>query len=511
MQETILTELALVILLGVIAAKVAEKFRIPTIVPLLLAGFIVGPQGFGLFDPALLGLSTVVAVMIFLPIIVFREGIYIDPAEIGEFRHSAFMFAVVMPIVTMLGITAMAHFLLGMPLFVSALLGAILAATDPSAVILIARRFRRGSKILSLIKVGACFDDAAAITLVNVAIAFALGTISFFEASAMFCKLFFGGLILGMAITVSFMKLIEYLKLEEHLTYLSIVLFVAVYSISETLGVSGIVACVVAGILVGRVLVDMERKGIDTAQMRGIWDALAFVGECLIFITLGAELDPNVLGSSVLLGLAFLAFFLVSRTLGSFCCTLRTPFSRGEKLFASFAGARGAVSAALAAFVSSYSIAGAEQVVGITMVVVFLSLFAISLSINPMAQKLLKLRPMPPEIEEYHALSSEHYLVGVALEELDLMFNEGRIDPELYKKLRDELRSQLKEIEERIAALGIKKEHLLPQTEKSIKRILLRKQLEALEHLKGHVPPSVVEKLARKLRRRMLELESSAE
>ena len=86
----IMDQIIIILLAGVIAAKISERFGLPSIIPLFIIGYLVGPEGLGIFVPLSLGLSLSIVVTLAIPVILFDEGMRIDLKLLNEFRLTIF-------------------------------------------------------------------------------------------------------------------------------------------------------------------------------------------------------------------------------------------------------------------------------------------------------------------------------------------------------------------------------------------------------------------------------------
>lgn len=116
-------QVVIVLLAGIIGAKLAERFGLPIFVPLFLSGYFIGSEGIGIFVPSELGLSLSVIVTLAIPIILFDEGMRIDLKLLNEFKLSIFFLATLAVVVSAVGVGLAAHLIFGMPLLVALLMG----------------------------------------------------------------------------------------------------------------------------------------------------------------------------------------------------------------------------------------------------------------------------------------------------------------------------------------------------------------------------------------------------
>lgn len=248
-------QIVIILLFGVVGAKLADIFDLPSIIPLLLSGFLLGPEFLGLFDPARIGLSLTTLATLLTPLILFNESMRIELSSLNRYRRPVFLLATVGVFITMLGVGVIAYYVLRMSLLNSLLLGAILAATDPGAVHTIAKSLRIEERISTIVEGESAFNDASALVLTTVLSGAAIGGgLHVGSALVEFVKLFFGGIILGGLLAIVAADLIQSFKIQVYAFSISLAIFLIVFSTAEALGVSGITAVVAAGIMFGETL-----------------------------------------------------------------------------------------------------------------------------------------------------------------------------------------------------------------------------------------------------------------
>jgi CPA1 family monovalent cation:H+ antiporter len=241
------------------------------------------------------------------------------------------------------------------------MLGAIVATTDPAAVVAIFREIGAPRRLSLLVEGESLLNDAAAIALYILLLdgLLAGAPINGWSAVGTFLFSFFGGAlagyIMGQITCLAFALVRGWSTAEITLTislaYLSFLLP------EHYLHVSGVVACVVAGLTIGSVgRTRMAPKTYE--QLDGAWGQLGFWSNSLIFL-LAAMLIPHTLrdltGLDVVLILVLYLASLVARALVVFGIL---PWMRklnrggdignGMKTVMWWGGLRGAVSLALA-------------------------------------------------------------------------------------------------------------------------------------------------------------------
>lgn len=298
------------------------------------------------------------------------------------------------------------------------MLGAIIATTDPAAVVAIFREIGAPRRLSLLVEGESLLNDAAAIALYILLLSALLegGPVDAWSAVGTFLFSFIGGGVAGylMArVTCALFALVRGYSTAEitltiSLAYLSFLLP------EHYLHVSGVVSCVAAGLTIGSV--GRTRMGPKTyEQLDGAWGQLGFWSNSLIFL-LAAMLIPRTLRDTswldIVLILAIYAASLLARAAVVFgLLPLMRGLNRGGDISTGmktviwWGGLRGAVSLALALAVTENPQvdAGIRHFVATTVTgFVLLTLFVNGTSLRFLMQmmRLNKLTPLQRAIKD---------------------------------------------------------------------------------------------------------------
>lgn len=385
-------QVIIVLLAGIIGAKLSERFGLPMIIPLFISGYLIGPEVLGIFAPLELGLSLSIIVTLVIPVVLFDEGMHIDLKLLNEFKLTVFLLATLAVIISAVGVGLVAMWIFGMPPLVAFLMGSILAATSPAATVAIIKQLGVERKISTIMEAEASLNDATSIVLFVIFSGAILGEgISFSGAIFSFLKLFFGGLIVGALLSLVAGFFIEKLNMQEYAVYLSLVVFLAAYSVAELLTASGATAVVASGLVLGGILKKPTFSSLGNEKVLDFWSNIAFLAQSIIFLVLGAGFSTSMLTSVWFQGtLITVLLFFVIRPISVLAAThFEKKLTRKEKLFLSWTGARGAVPAALAASAIGLGIVEGPQVFNIVLLVVLESLLLIGFTGRKMAKATL--------------------------------------------------------------------------------------------------------------------------
>ena len=375
MHSAALIVFGLVTLLGLVSLlpPLAARLKLPYSVLLALAGCALGlliqfqPQSQSAVASDLLTalqqfeISAEAIIVIFLPALLFEAALGVDLRSLTDDIAPILTMAVVAVVICTLVVGFSLSLASEYGLLACLLLGAIVATTDPAAVIGIFKEVGAPRRLLTLVEGESLLNDAAAISIFTLLIAAILepGTVGPAGAVIAFLVSAVGGAVIGFGMGIATTSLFRILSgwpraeitLTIALAYLS-------YFISEHyLHLSGVVACVAAGLVIGAAR--KTRLTQETAeQLEGAWGQIGFWANSLIFL-LAAMFVPRFVGNMTW-GAIWLVILLYLATLVARAATvfgLLPVFERiglSQQIDARFKGAmlwgglRGAVSLALA-------------------------------------------------------------------------------------------------------------------------------------------------------------------
>jgi NhaP-type Na+/H+ or K+/H+ antiporter len=376
----------------------AWRFDVPSILALMLAGFAVGPAG-GLLDPdALFGDLLPPIVSLAVGIILFEGGLNLRTVELEEIG-SAVGNLVTIGVVTTGIVTAVAAYtLLGLPLNLSVLLGAILVVTGPTVVMPLLRHLRPKGNVGKVLKwEGILIDPIGVVLAVLVFEAILAGGV---QAAAQEVLVTMGSALLaGVAFGIlGAVLLAETLRrhwIPDHLENPTVLgLVVAVFTACEVvLPEAGLIGTTMMGFVLA------NQEGLETRSILEFKENLRVLLISFLFVVLAARLEVADLAYLSWSVAAFLGvLFLVARPLGVFLSTIGTKVTRRGRLFLAAMAPRGIVAAAVSSVFAielSGEVAGAEALVPITFVVIIATVAVYGLSAGPVARWLDVADPNP--------------------------------------------------------------------------------------------------------------------
>ena len=135
MNEQIIVGIGTIVIVGIGAQWLAWRFNLPSILLLLLAGFLVGPVTGWLNPDELLGDLLFPVVSMAVAVILFEGGLSLKFQEIRTTGHVIRNLMTVGALATWVISALAAYWALGFDLPIALLLGAILVVTGPTVIV----------------------------------------------------------------------------------------------------------------------------------------------------------------------------------------------------------------------------------------------------------------------------------------------------------------------------------------------------------------------------------------
>jgi CPA1 family monovalent cation:H+ antiporter len=293
-----------------------------------------------------------------LAFLLFAGAMQVDLAELRRRRLAVLSLATLGVLASTLvvgaGVWAAAGALgLALPLPWALVFGALISPTDPIAVLATVKRGSLSKTLQVVLQGEALFNDGVGIVVFTALLAFAMGTAtSPLHAIGQVFVQAAGGLALGMAasfVVLRAMRAVDDFVVEVALT---LALAMGAYAGAQALGLSGPIAVVGAGLLIGDRGSHRATSDATDEHLRSFWTLVDEILNALLFFLLGLQLvvlplEPGVIGLSV----AAVVLVLVLRLLvvlpwGRYLH--RSLQERHPSLILAWGGLHGALSLALA-------------------------------------------------------------------------------------------------------------------------------------------------------------------
>ena len=161
----VLTSLVAVMIVGIFAHMLGRLVKIPSIVFLLAAGIILGPEVTGLIEPSRFGSGIELLVGLTVAIIVFEGGLDIDIRQLRKMQRSILNLVTMGVTITVILTAIAAYVLLDIPFNIALLFGAFISATGPAVITPIIRQIQVNTRVASTLQAEAVLNDGASVIL----------------------------------------------------------------------------------------------------------------------------------------------------------------------------------------------------------------------------------------------------------------------------------------------------------------------------------------------------------
>ena len=427
--------LIILLLVATSVALLSRQFRVPYVTGLVLAGLAITellPRRIGL-DPSLI-------LNLFLPILLFEAAINTD---ISRLRSTIKPIAILAGpgLVIASGITAvLLKFGLGLAWIPALLAGIILAVTDTVSVIAVFQEVPVPSRLSTIVKGESLFNDGITFVLFSLILkVYSTGTLTVLEGLQELVVVIVGGALIGIAL--GYLSTGLFIRLEDPLS--SILLTVAValgtFQIGQLAGASGVVAVVVAGLILGNVGLSRSVSASSRVTLLSFWQYAGFGVNTFIFLLIGLEIDPIALWRTLPAVLLAVLAYQVGRFLsvypllaGVSLVDRPIPLRWQHVLF--LGNIKGSLSMALALSLPT-ALAGREQLIALIFGTVLLSLGVQATSL-PWLVRRLQIAHFSLSGQQIEELQAQLMAAKAAQDELNNLLGGGVLPKAIYEEMR---------------------------------------------------------------------------
>lgn len=348
------TELLIIVVsifaLGIGSQVLADKYRVPSIIFLLTAGILAGPEVLNLVNPDAFGSGLQLVVGLAVAIIVFEGSFHLKISKLKAAQKEAVRLGTIGAVISLVLTAIAAYYTLNVSWGIAFLIGALLIATGPTVIKPILEVVPVRKRVEAALETEGIVNDVTAAILALVVYEFVvLESAGFEDILIQFITRWGSGLFIGVLAALTAYYLLKNLDLKgskESQDARIIVLGAALvsYGVAElVITEAGIAAVATAGLILGNL--DIPHK----KEIREFEDALSVFVLSFVFIALAALLEFQNLLALGIGGILFvLAVTLIIRPLTVYISTRGGSFSPQEKAYISLVGPRGIIPASVA-------------------------------------------------------------------------------------------------------------------------------------------------------------------
>jgi len=400
--EHLLIGLASILALGVIAQWIAWRLHLPSILILLVFGFVAGPVLGILKTDDLFGELLFPLVSISAAIILFEGGLSLRIADLRQVGSAVRNLTTIAVLVTWVLSAAAASIIVGLRGDVAVLLGAVLVVSGPTVIIPLIRDIRPSRRIGSVVKwEGIVNDPIGAVLAVLVLQVIVAGGLSAGTSGAILgvVKAAVAGTAIGLAAAIIVVILLRRYLVPDFLQNpFSLMLVVLAYLASnEIQAESGLLAVTVMGIALA------NQKYVPVRHIAEFKENLRVLLISSLFIILASRITSDQLALFDLRNWVFVILLIVIvRPLAVLFSTIRSPLTWRERGFLAWMAPRGIIAAAVVSIVAirltEMGYPGCDRLVPLTFQVIVGTVAVYGLTAAPVAKWLKLADPNPQGI-----------------------------------------------------------------------------------------------------------------
>jgi Na+:H+ antiporter len=180
-----------------------------------------------------------------------------------------------------------------LPADLAFLVGAMVSATDPAAVVATFKRLRTDPTLATMVDGESLLNDGTGLVLFAIALQVLVAPMGIGDALLAFVGAILVSVVIGLVAGYVAARIVS--LVDDHLIELtiSVILAYGSYMLADEIGLSGVLATVTAAVVLGnvgpgRALTDTGADAIDT-----VWEFLAYLLTAVVFLVVGLAIPPG--------------------------------------------------------------------------------------------------------------------------------------------------------------------------------------------------------------------------
>ncbi len=336
-----------------------------------------------------------------LGFLLFAGALHVDLKDLMARRYAITIMATLGVLVSTFLVGTGAYYVfqalgVAVPYAVCLVFGALISPTDPVAVLGVLKNLRIPANLRAKIAGESLFNDGVGVVVFAIVGAIAFQTtgepVTAGSVGILFLREAVGGIVLGLVtggiVHVAMRRIDEYV-VEIMMT---IALVTVTFAVARHLHVSGLIAVVVAGLLIGNIGLDKAMSPKTQEHLHNFWTLIDEILNAILFLLIGLEVIvlgfhvPHLIAGALAIPLVLFARWI---SVGASIALLRPfrTFTKGSIAVLTWGGLRGGISVALA--LSLPATAEKPVILAATFVVVIFSVVVQGLTIERLIRRVV--------------------------------------------------------------------------------------------------------------------------
>jgi CPA1 family monovalent cation:H+ antiporter len=289
MEISVLETSIILLSISCIVAIAVKYIKLPYTTALVIIGLVISFFHF----PADIHLSHDLVFYIILPPLLFLASLNLDFDELKHNFWRIFAFSIPGVLISTFVIGYLMSYLLDMELIYGLLFGALISPTDPISVLAIFKEVGAPERLKVIVEGESLFNDGTGVVIFGIILAIVTSSSNPTVSSALlkFLKVSVGGGLIGFALGYIAYRIL--VVVEDHLleVTITIVLTFGSFALAEIFHMSGVIAVVVAGLLLGNYGKEFSMSEQTSETVDIFWESIDFVINSFLFLMIGLELN----------------------------------------------------------------------------------------------------------------------------------------------------------------------------------------------------------------------------
>ncbi len=295
--------LVILLLTALTVILVTRRLAVPYTLGLVVVGLLISIFDF-LPD---VRLRPDLILFVFLPALLFEGSWMMYVRYLRENWRTIFLLVGPGLLLSLVLIAVPLHFFAGLNWGLAFLLGAILSPTDPVAVLGLFRQLKVDIRLSTIIEGESLFNDGVAGALYSTFLGLVLLSVqgqpitagqAWLNGILIFLLEAGGGAVIGLLCGFLVSRLVRYIDDPLVETTITIITAYGVYLLADALHTSGILAVILAALVFGSYGRNIGMSEATREAVDNFWSVLAFIANALLFLLVGAQLNPKEFFSS---------------------------------------------------------------------------------------------------------------------------------------------------------------------------------------------------------------------
>lgn len=389
------TNLAIIILLGLLANTIFVKLKMPGLLGMLILGVVIGPYGLNLLQSDIMNVSSDFRKMALI-IILLRAGFGIKRDDLSKVGTTALKMSCIPGLIEGFFIAFATTKFLGFSFIQGGLLGFIIAAVSPAVVVpqmlnFIENRIGTNKGIPTLILAGSSIDDVFAITIFSTFLGLYSGShvnigVKILDIPVSIILGILVGAVIGFIMIWAFNK--YHIRDTKKILIIigAAVMLTALESLLKNkVEIAGLLGVMTIGFII---MEKMPNVGTRLAiKLNKIW----IFAELLLFVLVGAQVNVGVALDAGAMGIIVIMIGLLGRSIGVIISVLGTDLNWKERFFCVISYIpKATVQAAMGAIPLSLGVESGDVILAIAVLSILITAPLGAIAINISARKLLE-------------------------------------------------------------------------------------------------------------------------